>query len=246
MRIYQNLKNFLFLDIETVREYSSYTEFIKNRTNGAQHWEKVAKRIMADENLTPAESYLQKAALYVEYGKIVSVAFGKYVPNEQGVVEPKIGAMGLAGNTFEDEKKLLANVADYLNKQYDSNNDLVLCGHNMKEFDIPYLIKRMIKYGIKLPTLFKNYLSAKSWDQKATDTLYDWRMAGNRFMSLDAIAEFLGFESSKTGAVEGSMLGEFFWNDPQPFDAKIIAINTYCKADVRVLMDLAKRFNDVL
>jgi DNA polymerase elongation subunit (family B) len=236
MKIYQNLKNFLFLDIETVREYNTYEEFLTHRTGTG--WERVAKKHMADENLTPADAYNKKAALYVEYGKVISVCFGKFTPDENGAIVPKIGAL-----SNPSEETLLRNVAGYFNKQ---SEDVILCGHNIKEFDIPFLIKRMIKYNIKLPQILKNYLSAKAWDQKATDTLYDWRMAGNRFMSLDSIAEFLGIESSKHGNVEGSMLGEYYWNDPQPIEVKTKAINDYCIGDVRVCMELAKRFNDVL
>jgi predicted PolB exonuclease-like 3'-5' exonuclease len=239
MKIYNQIKNFLFLDIETVREYRTYTEFSQYRSTA--QWERLAKKMMADENLTPAESYQKKGALYVEYGKVVSVAFGKFVSENGDDFTKKIGALA-----DPSEETLLRKVADFLNKKYDENPDVILCGHNIKEFDIPFLIKRMIKYNIKLPVVLKNYLSAKSWDQKATDTLYDWRMAGNRFMSLDAIAEYLGIPSSKTGEVSGDGLGEFYWNDPQPIEVKIAAINTYCKEDVRALMDLAKRLYDVL
>jgi hypothetical protein len=233
MKIYQNLKNFLFLDIETVREYNTYDEFLTKKSG--VNWERVAKKHITDENLTPAEAYEKKAALYVEYGKIITVAFGGFDSD----FNMKIGAI-----SDLNEKELLIKVADYLEKKYAKIPDTILCGHNVKEFDIPY--KRMILYNIKLPAILKNYLSVKPWEVKSTDTLFDWRMAGNRFMSLDSIAEFLNISSSKEGAVEGSMLGEFYWNDPRPIDVKMALISEYCKGDVRVTMELAKRFYDVL
>jgi len=235
MKVYQGLKNFLFLDIETVREYATYEEFTKVRSG--DNWERVAKKHMADENLTPAQAYEKKAALYVEYGKVVSFCWGKF---------DSMFAMQVGAISDESEVELLKRVADFFNKVNDKYPDTILCGHNIKEFDIPYLIKRMILHNIKIPTILKNYLAAKAWEQKATDTLYDWRMAGSRFMSLDSIAEFLSIPSSKVGEVDGSKLGEFYWNNPQPMADKITAINTYCKADVRVVMELAKRFYDVL
>jgi len=235
MRIYQNLKNFLFLDIETVREYNSYAEFTTHRSTS--NWERVAKKIMVDESLSPANAYENKAALYVEYGKIVTVCFGGFDSD----FNKKIGAI-----SDLDEEKLLRSVANYLEKKFEKFPETILCGHNIKEFDLPYIVKRMIKFNIKLPMILKNYLSAKPWEQKATDTLYDWRMAGTRFMSLDSIAEYLGIASSKMGVVDGAMLGEYYWNDPQPIELKIGAINEYCKADVRVLMELAIRFNQIL
>lgn len=235
MKVYSGLKNFLFLDIETVREHNTYEDFSKVRST--DNWERVSKKHMADENLTPADAYNKKAALYVEYGKIVSFCWGRF----DSEFNKTIGAISDAS-----EVELLKKVADFFNKVNDKYPDTILCGHNIKEFDLPYLIKRMIFHRITIPVILKNYLSAKSWDQKATDTLYDWRMAGSRFMSLDSIAEFLGIESSKNGEVDGSKLGEFYWNNPKSLEDKLTSINNYCKADIRVTMELAKRFYDVL
>lgn len=235
MKVYQNIKDFLFLDIETVREYNTYEDFSKHRST--DKWERLAKRHMADENLTPAHAYEKKAALYVEYGMIVSICVGNFDSD----FNHKIGAL-----SDPDEKVLLEKFADYLNKYYQKFPETILCGHNIKEFDLPYVIKRMIKYKIRIPVILKNYMSAKPWEQSATDTLYDWRMAGPRFMSLDGIAEYLGIESSKKGEVSGEHLGEYYWDENIPYDVKTLNINTYCKADVRVSMELAKRLYDVL
>lgn len=235
MKVYQTLKNFLFLDIETVREYATYDDLLKVRS--ADNWERVAKRHMSDENLTAAQAYEKKAALYVEYGKIVSFCWGKFDPD----LNPMVGAI-----SDYNEKDLLNGVADFLEKVNAKYPDTILCGHNIKEFDIPYLIKRMIYHNIKIPTILKNYLAAKAWEQKATDTLYDWRMAGNRFMSLDSIAEFLNIPSSKHGEVDGSNLGHYYWFGEGDPEKRRTTIDTYCKADVRVVMELAKRLNSLL
>jgi DNA polymerase elongation subunit (family B) len=235
MKVYQGLKNFLFLDIETVREYATYEEFTKVRS--ADNWERVAKKHMGDENLTPAQAYEKKAALYVEYGKIVTICVGNFDSD----FNHKIGAL-----SDSNEKVLLEKFRDYLTKYNDKFPDTIICGHNIKEFDIPYIIKRMILHNIKIPTMLKNYLAAKAWDQKATDTIYDWRIGGNRFMSLDSIGEFLTIQSSKTGEISGEHLGEYYYDESIPYVEKIEKINTYCKGDVRVVMELAKRFYDVL
>lgn len=233
MKIYYQLKNFLFFDIETVREYKTYAEMIQHKK--ASNWDRFANRFIKEEGISVSEAYEKKAALYVEYGRIVSVAFGFFDAD----MNPKIGAIA-----DQDEETLLKKVADILNKHTDDNT--ILCGHNIKEFDIPYLIKRMIKFRIKLPKVLLNYLSAKIWEQKVTDTQYDWRIAGNRFTSLDTIAEYLGIESSKEGEVSGENLGEYYWNGAEPLEVKLQKINTYCKADVHVLMDFAKRIYDIL
>lgn len=230
MKIYANIKNFLYLDIETVREYQTYEEFLKHKNEA--NWLKFAKRFMEDEGLTAEQTYLRKAALYVEYAKIVCVAFGTLDENQNG----KIGAV-----SDEDEKALLIKVADHLNKYYEKFPTAYLCGHNIKEFDVPFLVKRMIYHNIRIPMILQNFVSAKSWDQKAADTQWDWRMNGNRFTSLDGVAEFLGIPSSKTGEVNGENLGDFYWSNTSPMLEKLQKIGTYCKEDLRVQIEFAKR-----
>lgn len=235
MRIYANLKNFLYLDIETVREYATYAEFLKNKNEA--NWLKFAKRFMEDEGLTAEQAYLKKAALYVEYAKVVCVAFATLDENQN----EKIGAIA-----DEDEKAALNKVADYLHKFYEKYPNAYLCGHNIKEFDVPFLIKRMILHNIRLPLILQNFVSAKSWDQKVADTQWDWRMNGNRFTSLDGIAEFLGIPSSKIGEVNGENLGEFYWNPNMQMTEKLQKIGTYCKEDLRVEIALTKRLYNSL
>jgi predicted PolB exonuclease-like 3'-5' exonuclease len=235
MKIYSQIKNFFFFDIETVREFKDYATLIQ--TKSAHNWGRVGNRFMKEEGLTIEQTYEKKGGLYVEYAKIVSICVGSFDSEFKQTI---------AAISDENEETLLKKFAGYLEKYYAKYPDMILCGHNVKEFDIPFIIKRMIKYKIKIPTVLMNYLSAKSWDQKATDTQYDWRMAGNRFMNLDTIAEFLGIPSSKEGEINGENLGEYYWNHTDPMDVKLQKINTYCKADVRVLMDFAKHIYDVL
>lgn len=235
MKIYSQIKNFFFFDIETVREFKDYATLIQHKT--AHNWGRVGNRFMKEEGLTIEQTYEKKAALYVEYGKIVSICVGNF--------DSAFG-MNIAALSDENEEALLRKFAGYLEKYYAKYPDMILCGHNVKEFDIPFIIKRMIKYKIKIPAVLMNYLAAKTWEQKATDTQYDWRMAGNRFMNLDTIAEFLEIPSSKEGEINGENLGEYYWNHSDPIDVKLQKINTYCKADVRVLMQFAKHIYDVL
>lgn len=235
MKIYANLKNFLYLDIETVREYATYEEFLKHKNEA--NWLKFAKRFMEDEGLTAEQVYLRKAGLYVEYAKVVCVAFATLDENQNG----KIGAV-----SDEDEKALLLKITDYLVKFYEKYPNAYLCGHNIKEFDVPFLVKRMIFHNIRIPLILQIFVSAKPWDQKAADTQWDWRMNGNRFTSLDGIAEFLGIPSSKTGEVNGENLGEFYWFGQLPMFEKLQKIGFYCKEDLRVEIELTKRLYNSL
>lgn len=112
MKIYYQLKNFLFFDIETVREYKTYAEMIQHKK--ASNWDRFANRFIKEEGITVAEAYERKAALYVEYGRIISVAFGFF----DAEMNPKIGAIA-----DPDEETLLKKVADIFNKY--TNKDTI-------------------------------------------------------------------------------------------------------------------------
>lgn len=231
------ISNMLFLDIETVREYKTFEEFtaVKNFDN----WKKIAAKHYADvlankESITDAEIYLTKAPLYPEYGKVVSFAFGR-IENE---------GKKIYHTTQHNEKEVLNKVAYFLNKYYDENPNLILCGHNIIEYDIPFIVKRMIKHGIKVPVVLQNAINGKPWEIKVTDTLREWKMSTNKFVSLDTIAEFLDIPSSKKGEITGSNLGESYWNNPDD-PALLPNIATYCKADVSVVMDIVLKLSQV-
>lgn len=226
----------LFFDIETVREYKTFQDFTVCKS--LENWKRVAAKFYADalkagETVTDEEIYLTKAALFPEYARVVCVAFGFIQFDEAGAPVKKIYNIKSV-----DEKELLGKLQVQLEKAYQSNTDITLVGHNILEYDIPFLMKRMIKYGIKIPTVLKKAIDDKPWEAKVTDTMKDWKMGTSKIMSLDAIAEFLDIPSSKQGTVNGSNLGDYFWNHTDDMPTKLNNIATYCRADVSVVMDL--------
>lgn len=230
--------NMLFLDIETVREYKTYDEFIALKN--LENWKKVAAKhyadVLIDQTLkTDDEIYLTKAALYPEYGKIVSIAFGKIENgNEKKIYH----------STQHNENDLLNKIAFTLSKYYEENPNTILCGHNIIEYDIPFIVKRMIKHGIKIPIILQNAIIGKPWEIKVIDTLREWKMSTNKFLSLDTIAEFLSIPSSKVGEINGATLGETYWNN-QNEPSLLLNIAKYCKSDVSVVMDIALKLSTV-
>lgn len=235
-----NISDMLFFDIETVREYQSFSEFssIKNLEN----WKKTSAKFYADALLiTPpsdAEVYLSKAGLYPEYGKIVCIAFGWIEFDEnKNPIKKLYNIIGM------DEKEILNKIQIQLNGFHKKNPNLILCGHNIVEFDIPFLVKRMIKHEVSVPQLLQIAITGKPWEIKVTDTMKDWKMGTSKFLSLDTICEFLNIPSSKQGDVNGSNLGEYFWNSLDDEKTKLNKIATYCRGDVSVVMDLALRLS---
>jgi 3'-5' exonuclease len=238
-----SISNMMFLDIETVREFKTFTDF--TAVKKLDNWKKVAAKhyadVLADQTaMTDGEIYTTKAALYPEYGKVVSVAFGFLKPNQEGVLTKKLYHV-----TTHDEVELLKKLSDQLDGAYNSNPNTILCGHNIYEYDIPFLIKRMIKYRIKIPQMLQNIIGGKKpWEIKLSDTMREWKMTTMKFVSLDTIAEFLDIPSSKQGEISGSNLGEAYWSNPD--DPNLLPnIAKYCKEDVSVVMDIVIRLSQV-
>ncbi len=236
----QNIANMLFLDIETVREYNTYAEFISVKS--IENWKKVAAKYYGDflaseVDIKDEDIYLSRAPLHPEYAKIVCISFG-FMILEGGVYTKKIYSI-----SDIDEVNLLLKFADQLNKAFDKNLNTLICGHNVLEFDIPFIIKRMIKHSIKIPVILQNVINSKPWETKVIDTLRDWKMNSNKQMvSLDTIAEFLGIESSKSGVVSGSTLSKYYW---ELGAASLPEIANYCKRDISVSMEIVKKFEQV-
>lgn len=250
---YTSLSNMLFLDIEAVREYRTFQDFIQNRN--LENWKKVAAKhysdvLKSDKEPTDPEIYLSKAGLYAEYAKVVCIGFGRAIVDLTGqtpVINKKLYDI-----TSHDEYPMLMTFASQLEKAFVSNPNTILCGHNILEYDIPFLVKRMIKFKIKIPQLLKNAIFGKPWEIKLTDTMRDWKMNTSKYMSMDTICEFIGIPSSKHGEVNGSNLGDYYWDNDVQWnkekereDPILLNISKYCKDDVSNVIDICIHLSGV-
>ncbi len=239
-----DISKMFYLDIECVREYKTFTEFIEFRT--LANWKRVAAKYYADalkdseEIPSDADMYLSKAALHPEYGKIVSIAFGFLTFDENKNPVKKLYSIGSA-----DELEILEKIQKQFIGAFERNQNMILCGHNVLEYDIPFIVKRMIKHGLKIPQILLNIINAKPWEATVLDTMKFWKMGTSKIVSLDTIAEFLNIPSSKQGVVSGANLGEYFWNGTDDDVTKINNINAYCRADVSVVMDITEKLSKV-
>jgi len=200
-----------YFDIEMVPLVQHYYQ-LNDRMKGL--WNKKHQRFDFSEPTVEAESFEQKAGLYPEFGKIVCISVG-YWKNENFVCKSYTG----------EEKEILN---DFFSDM-ESVSSLVLCGHNIKGFDIPFVCKRSLINGVEIPRWI-NVVGRKPWEIPHIDTMEMWKFGDMRnFTSLDTIAAVLGIESSKD-EMDGSMVGVTYWNDENGIE-KII---TYCEADVQV------------
>lgn len=216
------LTNILFLDIETVPQYVNFDDAPKAIQ---QLWEKKANFLIRDETETPGTIYRQ-AGIYAEFGKVVCISCGYFSADK------KLRIKSFAG---DDEKKLLIEFAEMLRKFF-SKNDKQLCAHNGKEFDFPFLARRMVINSIPLPPVLDTP-GKKPWEVNHLDTLELWKFGDYKsYTSLLLLATVLGIPTPKDD-IDGSMVWDVYWNEKN-----LQRIVTYCQKDVLTIAQIFLRF----
>ncbi len=229
-----NLYNVLFLDIETVSGHAGYDEL---REDLKVLWKHKCKSILKqyDEEVTDeqaAETYTEKAGIYAEFGKIVCISVGIIVKNAEGKM-----CVRLKSYADKDERVLLEEFSELVNQYYSNPNRHSFCGHNIREFDMPYICRRMIINSLPLPEPF-NISGKKPWEVKYfLDTFEMWKFGDYKnYTSLKLLAAVLDFPSPKDD-IDGSEVGRVFWQED---DLERIA--EYCEKDVLAVVQLLLRY----
>lgn len=209
------LRDILFLDIETigcVEQYAHLDERLKTQ------WARKAGFFKREEGQTDEDLFHERAGIYAEFGKVIVIAMGKYTENEKGQLGLKLKCL-----SNPDEHQLLSDLKTMLEKM-DANTKL--CAHNGKEFDFPYLSRRMLVNGIALPAIF-NQSGKKPWDVPFLDTMEMWKFGDYKhYTSLDLLAAIFNIPSSK-GVMDGSKVNKVYYQEK---DLEKIA--DYCTSDV--------------
>ncbi len=212
-------KNILFLDIETVACAERY-ELLDERMK--VQWARKANFFrQRSDALTDADLFHERAGIYSEFGKIITIAIGKFTDNENG-------ERGLKTKCFcnHDEGILLQEFKAALEKM--DQAQLRLCAHNGKEFDFPYISRRMLINGIPLPPTL-DLSGKKSWEIPHLDTLEMWKFGDYKhYTSLDLLATIFNIPTSK-GDLDGSKVNEVYYRD-----GDLKKISDYCVGDVVV------------
>ncbi|HLN53017.1 MAG TPA: 3'-5' exonuclease [Lentimicrobium sp.] len=219
----ENIKSedVLFLDIETVSQYANYHELPETLM---KLWEHKAGFIRRDEMDTP-ESLYSRAGIYSEFGKIICISVGFLRDNHLRI-------KSFAG---DDEFVILSQFAELLNRSYNKPTSL-LCAHNGKEFDYPYISRRMLVNGLKLPAIL-DICGCKPWEIRHMDTLEFWKFGDHKnYTSLALLTTIFGIESPKDD-IDGSQVGNIYWNEKN-----LDRIKEYCQKDVIALVQLFLRF----
>ena len=229
-----DITRILFLDIETVSGQPAYDRLSEQfRQLWAYKAPSALKRY--GEELTQVElleSYTDKAAIFAEFGKIVCISVGAVYRDKDKQL--KLRLKSFAGR---DEARLLQEFSEMLDQYYGDPSKYFLCGHNIKEFDVPYMCRRMVAHQLKLPALL-DISGKKPWETKhLVDTMELWKFGDRKaYVSLKLLAAVLGFPSPKDD-IDGSDVGRVFWEED---DVERIAV--YCEKDVLATAQLFLRY----
>lgn len=208
-----NLEHILFLDIETVPEVENFQELDDTKK---ELWEQKSQ-YQRKEEYTPEEFY-DRAGIWAEFGKVICISVGYF--NLKGDVR-EFRVTSFHG----EESKLLNDFKTLLDSHFRHPKNL-LCAHNGKEFDFPYIARRMIIHGIDLPYKL-DLFGKKPWEVPHLDTMDLWKFGDYKhYTSLKLMANILGIPSPKED-IDGSMVRDVYYND-----GDLDRIITYCELDV--------------
>lgn len=210
------LQHILFLDIETVPQYESHEQLPEE---WKVLWQKRAEPLLRNRELETAESIYPRAGIYAEFGKIICISCGIL----QGTGPER--KMILKSFADHNEALLLTQFRDMLQK-WAGTEPRFLCAHNGKEFDFPYICRRMLVNAIPIPSLL-DIAGKKPWEIHHIDTMELWKFGDFKsFTSLNLLAHTLGIPTPKDD-IDGSRVWEVYWKEKN-----LERIVTYCQKDV--------------
>jgi 3'-5' exonuclease len=220
-----NIQNILFLDIETVPMVAKYEDMPLHIKN---HWNRKAEIIRKSENDTP-ETLFERAGIYAEFGKIIciSVGFIKTIDKHE--------IIRIKSFYGDDEKLLLQDFINLLTMHFNKKENL-LCAHNGKEFDYPYIARRILINGLEMPNIF-DLSNKKPWEIQHLDTMELWKFGDYKnYTSLDLLASVFNIKSPKND-ISGADVAGVYWKEKD-----LPRIVTYCQNDVLTVAQLFLRY----
>jgi len=223
------LEEVMFIDIETVPQYSSYSEMPENLK---KFWDKKAEYFLKDQE-TP-ETLYNRAGIYAEFGKIICISAGLIVKRD--------GLKYFRVKSFfgDDEKIILTGFAGMLNR-FEAKPNSCICAHNGKEFDFPFIARRMLINGVELPEII-NVAGKKPWEVKFLDTMELWKFGDYKhYTSLNLLAQIFNIPSPKDD-IDGSQVAEVYYKQND-----LARIAQYCEKDALTVAQLFLRYkNDTI
>jgi len=220
-------KNFLIIDIETASANKQYSD-MDERLQAL--WNKKASFLHNEDEQTPQELYFSRGAIYAEFGKVICISVGIFTHENNDF------GLRVKSFSFDDERKILEAFKNLLETKFTSK-DLVLVAHNGKEFDFPYICRRMLVNDLLIPEAL-DIRDRKPWEIQHIDTMELWKFGDRKnFTSLDLLAALFGVESSKDD-IDGSMVNSVYYEEND-----LDRISKYCQRDVMVTAQVFLKLN---
>ena len=220
-----NLEDILFLDIETVPEVARYADLDDYKK---ELWGQKSQYQRKDE--FTAEEFYERAGIWAEFGKIICISVGYFLIKD--------GLRNFRVTTFQgDEVRLLKDFKKLLNEHFSRPKNL-LCAHNGKEFDFPYIARRLIINSISLPYKL-DLFGKKPWEVPHLDTMELWKFGDfKHYTSLKLMAHVLGIPSPKED-IDGSMVRQVYYEEND-----LDRIIKYCERDVITVAQIILRLRN--
>ncbi|GGD23297.1 3'-5' exonuclease [Flavobacterium orientale] len=207
------LDTILFLDIETVPEEENFQNLDAER----QYLYEQKTQYQRKDDFS-AEEFYDRAGIWAEFGKIICISVGYFVCKGD-IRNFRVTSF------FGDEIKILKDFSNLINNHFNQPQHL-MCGHNAKEFDFPFIARRMIINGVSIPSKL-NFIGKKPWEVPHLDTLEMWKFGDYKhYTSLRLLTKVLNIPSPKDD-IDGSEVGHVFY-----VEKDIDRIVTYCEKDV--------------
>jgi DNA polymerase elongation subunit (family B) len=215
-----DLQNLMVLDIETVPQYSTHNQLPPHMQ---KLWDAKTQNQRKEET---AENFYERAGIWAEFGKIICISVGIFTKD----IPTGFRVKSFAGH---DEREILVKFALMLKSQ---PRNLVLCAHNGKEFDFPYICRRMLIHGIKLPEQLQ-IAGKKPWEINHIDTMELWKFGDYKsYTSLSLLTAIFDIPTPKDD-IDGSQVAHVYWNEDQ-----LERISVYCQKDVVATAQLLRRY----
>jgi len=220
------IENVLFLDIETVPQCPEFQQLDETTQ---QLWEQKSASLCKDGQ-TP-DSIYERSGIYAEFGKIICISVGFVHRIDNGQL-----AFRLKSCFSDDEPEMLKEFSEVVARFGKQRSNMFLCAHNGKEFDFPYIARRMLINGIDLPALL-DVAGKKPWDVPFLDTMELWRFGDYKnYTSLKLLTHVFGIPSPKDD-IDGSQVAGVYWQEKN-----LPRIVRYCEKDVLAIAQLMLRY----
>ncbi|MBN9311536.1 MAG: 3'-5' exonuclease [Chryseobacterium sp. 39-10] len=214
------LEKVLFLDIETVPQYGDWSEMDEAQQ---KLWDKKTK-LQRKEEFSAEEFYNERGGIMAEFGKIICISVGLLDKSNKLKIKSFYG---------DDEKKLLEEFGEIFNSP--KLREGILCAHNGKEFDFPWIARRFLINGMQPPKPFQLF-GKKPWEIPHLDTMELWKFGDYKsYVSLELLAHVFGIPTPKDD-IDGSMVASMYWVEKDLF-----RIVQYCEKDVLTLANIFRR-----